>query len=70
MEENDVDLSTCRKCEKIEVRKHDGFYPDGRNKRFVDGTGRLWCGRICANCQRDKVKIQIKEKRAKVKKGL
>lgn len=63
----DKELSQCRKCGKLEVRKQDGFYPDGRNKRFIDSNNRLWSGRTCGNCQKDRVKIQIKEKRAKVK---
>jgi len=65
MEESDV--STCRKCGKLEIRKQDGYFPDGRNKRFVDAEGLQWNGRVCGQCHSSKVKIQVKEKRKRDK---
>lgn len=65
--EEESDLSTCRNCEKIQIRKFDGYYPDGRNKRFLDGDGRLWSGRCCGTCQKNRVKDQIKQKRQRAK---
>ncbi len=65
--EEESDLSTCRKCEKIQIRKFDGYYPDGRNKRFLDGNGSLWSGRACPDCVRKRVRTQVKDKRKKAK---
>lgn len=65
----DSDISTCRKCGGLEVRKQDGFFPDGRNKRFVDAGNRQWSGRSCPKCVRKRVKEQIKKKRADAKPG-
>lgn len=65
MEESDI--SSCRKCGKLEVRKQDGYYPDGRNKRFVNAEGDLWSGRACPDCVRKRVKEQVKKKRSDAK---
>ncbi len=68
-ETKESDLSTCRgSCEKLKVRKHDGSF-DGKNKRFVDADGKLWNGRICPDCHKDKVKTRLKLKRADAKTG-
>lgn len=61
------DISTCRKCGGLEVRKQDGYFPDGRNKRFVNTEGAQWSGRSCPTCVRKRVKETIKEKRQKAK---
>ena len=63
----DSDLSKCRVCGRIEVRKHDGFFPDGKNKRFTDADGKQWSGRKCPACVRNDAKCHIKEKRANAK---
>lgn len=63
----EVDISQCRKCVKLEVRKQEGYFPDGRNKRFVNAEGRQWSGRACPICVRNRVKVSIKEKRQKAK---
>lgn len=65
----DVDVSTCRKCGGLEVRKQDGYFPDGKNKRFIDAKGGQWNGRCCPGCQKTKVKVQVKQKRADAKRG-
>jgi hypothetical protein len=66
MEESD--LSKCSECGRIEVRKHAGSF-DGKNKKFVDAQGKLWNGRKCPSCHKNKVKTQIKEKRLNAKSG-
>lgn len=65
MEESDI--SKCRGCEKLEVRKQDGYFPDGRNKRFVNAEGKLWSGRKCPGCQQRSSRETIKQKRADAK---
>lgn len=59
-EEND--LSTCRVCEKIKLRKLVGKFDD-RNKKYVGACGKLWNGRVCPQCHRDKVKHGMKKMR-------
>lgn len=63
----ETDISTCRKCGKIEVRRQDGYFPDGRNKRFVNAEGAQWSGRACPDCVRKRVKESVKQKRADAK---
>lgn len=65
MEESDI--SKCRKCGKLEVRKQDGYFPDGRNKKFVNAEGAQWNGRKCPGCQQSNSKDHIKQKRADAK---
>lgn len=63
----EIDVSQCRKCGKLEVRRQDGYFPDGRNKRFVNAEGDQWNGRKCPGCQKDKSKEHIKQKREDAK---
>ena len=63
----EVDVCQCRKCGGLKVRKQDGYFPDGRNKRFVDEKGGQWSGRACPICVRNRVKESIKQKRANAK---
>lgn len=65
----ELDVSQCRKCGKLEVRRQDGYFPDGRNKRFVNAENAQWSGRSCPNCVRKRVKEQIKQRRADAKTG-
>lgn len=62
----DSDLSTCRLCEKIKLRKHVGTF-DGKNKKYVDEHGKLWSGRKCPDCQRDKAKMHMRRLRLHAK---
>ena len=62
MEEENI--SKCRKCGKLEVRRQDGYFPDGKNRRFVDANNKLWSGRKCPGCQVVDSKVHIKQKRA------
>lgn len=60
-------LSKCKACGKLEVRKQDGYFPDGKNKRYIDGDKLLWNGRTCGKCVQRKSRTYIKEKRQKDK---
>ncbi len=64
---DEENVSKCKGCGKLEVRKQDGFFPDGKNKRYVDGSNLLWNGRTCPSCVKKKSKTHIKEKRQKEK---
>jgi hypothetical protein len=65
--ENEIDISKCSGvCGKLKLRKHVGTF-DGKNKRFVDESGRLWNGRKCPDCHKNKVKVDTKEKRTNAK---
>jgi hypothetical protein len=63
MENNESDLSSCRLCEKIKVRKLVGKFDD-KNKKYIDETGILWSGRICPACHKDRVKFRMRKLRA------
>ena len=65
MKENDI--SKCRKCEKIVPRNFVGYYPGGKNKKYVNSEGKLWTGRICPDCVKSKNKVSIKERRENAK---
>jgi hypothetical protein len=63
----EVDVCQCRKCGKLEVRRQDGYFPDGRNKRFINDEGKQWSGRACPGCVLLRVRTQVKERRQKAK---
>ena len=62
----ETDISKCKVCGKLEVRRFKGTF-DGKNKKFVDAEDRLWNGRTCGNCHKNKVKAQTKERRSNAK---
>ena len=64
--EQDSDISKCKACGKLEVRRHVGSF-DTKNKKFVDANGKLWNGRKCPACHKNKVKTAVKEKRHNAK---
>jgi hypothetical protein len=68
MENNESDLSSCRLCEKIKVRKLIGKFDD-KNKKYIDETGKLWNGRKCPQCQVDRARNNMKKLRANGKTG-
>lgn len=61
---DEVNVSKCHgPCGNLKVRRQVGTF-DGKNKRYIDEDGRLWNGRVCPVCHKNKVKVQVKEKRA------
>jgi hypothetical protein len=40
----------CKQCNILKDRIQSGTYPDGKNKKHVDETGKLWNGSICGSC--------------------
>ena len=67
MEESDY--SKCRRCETLKLRKFVGYFPDKRNKKYVDEEGSQCRGRICPDCVRKEVKSKIKGKRKNARSG-
>ncbi len=61
MEESDI--SKCKVCGKLEVRRFVGYQPDGKNKKFVDDSDKQWVGRKCPVCVKESARLHIKEKR-------
>lgn len=51
--EPESDLSTCRKCEQIKLRRYVGKYPNGHDKKYMDEDGKIWTGRTCPACVKD-----------------
>jgi Zn finger protein HypA/HybF involved in hydrogenase expression len=45
----------CRHCKQTKVRTLTGYYPNGKDKRWVDiETGREFNGRLCPPCDSEK----------------
>jgi hypothetical protein len=59
----ETDLSQCKICQKIKVKKYIGKY-DANNKKFTNENGKLWVGRICPECHKDRVKHNMRSLRA------
>ena len=48
----------CKICKQLKERIFVGKYPNGRDKKFANGHGVLWNGRICPDCHRDVTKTR------------
>ena len=54
---------TCRGCAGQKVRKPAGLFSNGKDRRWVDQTGKLWNGRKCPDCNRQRAKVTMKKVR-------
>lgn len=57
----------CKVCGVLKDRIETGKYPDGKNKKHVDESGRLWNGSVCASCNVARSHNNMKKLRAKRK---
>lgn len=60
----DVETSVivCKICKQMKTRYQNGMF-DIKSKRWVDEHGKLFNGKVCPECHKNKVKEQIKNKR-------
>lgn len=58
MEEKNI--RQCKKCNQLRPRVYDGKFPDGKNNRWLDDTGRLWNGNTCGQCHNTKMSNHMK----------
>lgn len=54
--------ATCKRCGDIGIKITDKTY-DIKNKKYVDGAGRCWNGRVCPKCHRAEMKNRARKKR-------
>lgn len=69
MEDNIVirveqNLRICKVCNKLKTRKQDGKF-NAKDKKWRDDDNLLWNGSSCGSCNRERVKLKMKEKRTK-----
>lgn len=54
------DKSHCKECNQIKTRIKTGEkYPNGSTEKFRDENGKLWSGRRCPDCQRNRAKSNM-----------
>ena len=46
----------CKRCSQLKERIEDGKYPNGRDKKWRDESGKLWSGNICGECNNSRSK--------------
>lgn len=61
--EPESSIVTCKNCKVTHKRFLSGKYPDGRNKRWVDASGREFCGSICPSCHVARVALRNRNRR-------
>jgi hypothetical protein len=64
MEESNKTI--CKRCQVLKDRILVGKYPNGRDKKFKDESGKLWSGKICGECQVARAREAMRVRRAKV----
>lgn len=57
----------CKVCGILKDRIETGKYPDNKNKKHVDETGKLWNGSVCSACNVTRSHETMKKLRAKRK---
>lgn len=61
---NESNLRTCKNCLLQKRRIQDGKFANGRDKRWVDESGRQWCGSICPLCNKERARENMKRLRS------
>jgi hypothetical protein len=60
----DYSVIVCKVCEKECKRYFAGRYPNGKDKRWIDGNGREFSGKVCPDCHANKCAKRVASKRA------
>lgn len=55
-------IINCKVCREDKEAIQNGTY-DGKNKRWVDNEGRAFNGKVCAPCNLNRVKNNMKKLR-------
>lgn len=61
------DKRICKICGEMKTRTMVGKYPDNRNKKFTDESGKLWNGSVCGVCNVKRSHENMKKLRQRVK---
>lgn len=65
---NEVIPKLCKVCGEVKEAIFNGFYGDGKTRKYVNRTGQLWNGTWCPECNIIRVRIKMQEIRSKRKK--
>lgn len=57
----------CKVCNILKDRTESGLYPDGKNKKYIDDSGKLWNGSVCGPCNVQRSYNNMKKLRSKRK---
>ena len=61
------DKRLCKICGELKIRTMVGKYPDNRNKKFADESGKLWNGSVCGSCNVKRSHENMKKLRQRIK---
>jgi len=56
----------CKVCQEEKIRMVVGTYPNGKDVKYGNETGKLWSGRTCPDCNKARAKSTMQKTRAKV----
>ncbi len=54
----ETSVINCKSCGETKTRILAGKYASGKDKRWVDENGKQFCGFLCPDCKRNKVKLE------------
>lgn len=69
MEDKDHSIIQCKIC-KLECKRiFAGRYPNGKDKKWVDESGREFSGKVCPKCHAERCAKRVALKRRNAKKS-
>ena len=51
MSAHEINQKQCKVCGETKTRIQFGTFNTKKDKRWVDGDGKMWNGRVCPQCQ-------------------
>lgn len=67
MSDRDYTVIICKLCQKECKRYFAGRYPNGKDKRWIDETGREFSGKVCPKCHAERCAKRVANRRKKWK---
>lgn len=53
----------CKRCNKIKDRIQAGKFPNNKDKKWVDDTGKQWSGSMCPACVVELARLRKQKKK-------
>lgn len=60
----EVNLRRCKFCNGLKQRIEAGKFPNGKDKKWRDESGKLWSGNLCSDCNVNRSKEVMRKARA------
>lgn len=59
----EINKRHCKFCGVLKDRIEAGKFPNGKDKKWRDESGKLWSGKVCGECNNNRSKETMRKSR-------